>query len=92
MTTKSRLRYASGGPERETFVCEACGQTVVTAVTGVFHNPKVGSPTRFCSPACRQAAYRRRRAGVAENTPLQPRGGRRRSLTRADPHCQPDRD
>jgi hypothetical protein len=24
---------------------------------------------RYCTPACRQAAYRRRQAGVAENTP-----------------------
>jgi hypothetical protein len=39
-----------------------------------------GSLRRFCSPACRQAAYRRRRAGAAEDAPLQRVGGRDRSL------------
>jgi hypothetical protein len=74
------LRYASGQPEREGFTCEACGRTVVTAVPGLFANPKPGSPARFCDRACRQAAYRRRRAGIAENAPLQRAGGRGRSL------------
>ncbi len=48
---------------------------------GLWANPRVGSPRRFCDPACRQAAYRRRRAGVAEDTPRQVTGGRDRRLT-----------
>ncbi len=77
----SRLRDAFPEPVRETFICACCGRTVVTAVIGVFANLDVGSPTRFCSPACRTAAWRRRRAGVPERAPLQRRGGRSRSLT-----------
>jgi len=61
-------------------VCECCGHSTVTAVEGLFVNPKPGSPRRFCSPACRQAAYRRRRAGVNESTPAQRQGGRNRRL------------
>ncbi len=38
---------------------------------------------RFCSPACRQAAWRRRQAGVSESTPRQLSGGRSRRLRRA---------
>ncbi|MDQ6796612.1 MAG: hypothetical protein M3011_01070 [Actinomycetota bacterium] len=74
------MRYASGDPERDGFTCGSCGRTVTTAIAGLFANPKPGSPARFCDSACRQAAYRRRRAGVAENAPLQHRGGRGRSL------------
>lgn len=74
------MRYASGDPEREGFICAACATPVVTAVAGIFYNPKAGSKVRFCGASCRQAAYRRRRAGVAENAPIQASGGRGRSL------------
>ncbi len=60
--------------------CECCGTPTVIAVEGLFSNPKPGSPRRFCSPACRQAAYRRRQAGVAESTAAQRSGGRNRHL------------
>ena len=71
-------------PTREGFTCASCRCFVVTAVTGVFANPKVGSPARFCSPACRTAAWRRRRASVPEDTPRQHHGGPNRSLTGPD--------
>ena len=74
------MRDASDHPARDIFRCECRGRDSVTAVEGPFTNPKPGSPRRFCSPACRQAAYRRRRAGVAESTTLQRSGGRDRSL------------
>ncbi len=74
------MRDASQRPSREVSVCECCGATTVIAVEGLFSNPKPGSPRRFCSPACRQAAYRRRQAGVAESTPAQRSGGRNRHL------------
>ena len=63
-------------------MCECCGTDTVIAVEGLFNNPKPGSPRRFCSPACRQAAHRRRQAGVAETVPAQRSGGRNRSLRR----------
>ena len=69
------------GLARSGFTCQACDHTVVTTIDGLYHNPTRGSTQRFCSPACRQAAYRRRRAGTAENTPRQHTGGRRRNLT-----------
>ena len=75
------MRDASGRPAREVSRCQCCGADTVIAVEGLFTNPKPGSPRRFCSPACRQAAYRRRQAGVAESTRLQRSGGRDRSLT-----------
>jgi hypothetical protein len=74
------MRNASDLPRRDGFTCEHCGRFCVTAIDGVFSNPKAGSARRFCDPACRQAAWRRRRAGVAENTPTQQSGGRRRRL------------
>lgn len=74
------MRDASDRPAREISRCERCGADTVIAVEGLFRNPEPGSPRRFCSPACRQAAYRRRRAGVAETTPAQPTGGRNRNL------------
>ena len=74
------MRNASQLPRRDGFICEHCGRFCVTAIDGVFSNPKVGSVRRFCDPACRQAAWRRRQAGVAENTPRQQSGGRRRRL------------
>ncbi len=74
------MRDASERPARELHRCECCGTDTVIAVEGLFRNPKPGSPRRFCSPACRQAAYRRRHAGVAESTKPQRSGGRGRSL------------
>jgi len=60
--------------------CASCGHLVITAIEDLFYNPPVGSPQRFCCHACRQAAYRRRRAGTPENTKRQHQGGRRRRL------------
>lgn len=74
------MRDASPGPTRRGFTCACCGAFTVTAVDGVFANPRTGSPTRFCSPACRTAAWRRRQAGAAEDTPRQHHGGRGRHL------------
>jgi len=79
-TTPETLRDACDQPARELFGCECCGREIVIAVEGLFADPKPGSPRRFCDPACRQAAYRRRRAGVAETAPAQRSGGRRRHL------------
>jgi hypothetical protein len=62
------------------FVCPPCGRFIPTEVDGLVLRSRTGSPPRFCSPGCRQAAYRRRRAGVAEDVALQLRGGRDRSL------------
>ncbi len=78
------MRDASDAPDQSGFTCPVCGRYTTTAIEGLFNNPAVGSPRRFCTPGCRQAAYRRRRAGATETTPLQHRGGRRRSLTRDD--------
>lgn len=78
---RDALSSSHHGDQRRGFTCQCCGFEVVTEVVGVFFNPDVGSQQRFCCPACRQAAYRRRRAGVAENTPAQRHGGRGRSLT-----------
>ena len=69
-------------PARTSFVCACCGRTVVTVVEGSFYNPPVGSKRRFCDPACRQAAWRRRKAGVAEATAPQRTGGRARRLAK----------
>ncbi len=74
------MRDASDRPPRDVSRCQCCGRDTVIAVDGLFRNPQPGSPRRFCSPACRQAAYRRRRAGVAESTRPQRSGGRDRSL------------
>ena len=76
----SGLRDASAEPGRTGFSCPTCGRFVVTAIDGWFRDPKHGSPRRFCDHACRQAAYRRRRAGVPETTPVQLLGGWRRRL------------
>jgi hypothetical protein len=54
------MRDASPGPARRGFTCACCGHFTVTAVDGLFANPRSGSPARFCSPACRAAAWRRR--------------------------------
>lgn len=77
------MRDASDETKREGFVCTVCARFIVTAIDGLFRTANVGSPRRFCSPACRQAAYRRRRAGVGETTARQLNGGRGRSLTKA---------
>ena len=78
---RNALPTTPDGLTRSGVTCQACGQVVVTSIQGLYHNPAVGSPQRFCSPACRQAAWRRRRAGVAEDAPRQHTGGRRRKLT-----------
>ena len=78
------MRDASREPVREGFVCESCGHFVVTAVAGLFRTARAGSPRRFCDPACRQAAYRRRRARVPENAARQSTGGRDRHLAQPD--------
>lgn len=62
------------------FICPPCDRFVRTDVDGVVQRARTGSPPRFCSPGCRQAAFRRRRAGVDEGVRLQQRGGRNRSL------------
>jgi hypothetical protein len=64
------------------FTCPPCGRFVRTDLDGVLWRARTGSSPRFCSPGCRQAAYRRRRAGVDEALPLQRTGGRNRSLAR----------
>ncbi len=66
--------------DRVEFTCAHCGRSITTSIDGLFHNPNRGSTQRFCDHACRQAAYRRRRAGVTENTPPQRHGGRNRTL------------
>jgi hypothetical protein len=71
-------------PAREGFHCPSCDRDIVTAVEGLFRGRKSGSPQRFCSQSCRQAAYRRRKAGVAETTPGQFDGGRNRRLRSAE--------
>ena len=70
---------------RTGYVCPPCGRFIATEVEGLALRVGRGSPPRFCSPGCRQAAYRRRQAGVAEDVRLQLGGGRDRSLTRAPP-------
>jgi hypothetical protein len=82
------LRDASGLPARVEFRCECCGRNIVTAIEGLFYNPQTGSPRRFCTPGCRQAAYRRRKAGTPENNPLQHTGGRNRKLNKEAPNEQ----
>jgi hypothetical protein len=74
------MRDASDRPPRTVSICQCCGSETVIAVEGLFRYPEPGSPRRFCSPACRQAAYRRRQAGVDETTPAQRAGGRNRRL------------
>jgi len=86
-TTGSRDASTTGRSDKKTaarprvgFVCPPCGRFIPTVVEGVVLRAGRGSPPRFCSPGCRQAAYRRRQAGVTEDVPLQPAGGRDRSL------------
>jgi hypothetical protein len=87
-TTQNGMRNASDPPARHGITCASCGAFTLTAIEGLFSNPRVGSPQRFCSPACRAAAWRRRQAGVTENIPRQRTGGRSRRL-RTDP-LQPE--
>ena len=83
-TATPGMRDASDDPARETLLCQCCGRSVTIAIEGLFRNPQPGSARRFCDPACRQAAYRRRRAGVDEAVTLQRSGGRRRSLKQVE--------
>jgi hypothetical protein len=78
---RDALPTSPEGQPRHGFTCQACGTTVITDVDGLFNNPERGSQQRFCSPACRQAAYRRRRASTPENTARQHHGGRGRELS-----------
>ena len=71
------------------FACARCGRQIVTSIAGVPARRAAGSPQRFCSPACREAARRRRRAEVPENAPLQPGGGGTRSLARGPAETAP---
>jgi hypothetical protein len=87
-TTHDGIRNASEPPVRHGITCATCGTFTLTAIKGLFSNPRVGSPQRFCSPACRAAAWRRRQAAVPEDTPRQRTGGRSRRL-RPDP-LQPE--
>ncbi len=57
------------GSNRTGIHCQCCGRLIVLSVQGLFQTPARGSTQRFCDPACRQAAYRRRRANAPENTP-----------------------
>jgi hypothetical protein len=82
---KNGMRNASAQPARSELTCARCGRRIITAIEGLFYNPPVGSPRRFCSPACRQAAWRRRRAGVDETAPSQLTGGRSRNLRQQNP-------
>lgn len=68
------------GLARTGLTCQCCGRVIVISVEGLFQTPTHGSAQRFCDPACRQAAYRRRQADVPENTPAQRQGGRGRTL------------
>lgn len=81
----SRKKTSSSPPEPALtgFVCPPCGRFIRTDLDGVLLPARSGSPPRFCSPGCRQAAYRRRRAGVAEDVKLQLQGGRNRSLVQS---------
>ncbi len=63
-------------PLAPVFVCACRGRTVVTVVDGSFFNPPAGSKRRFCDPARRKAAWRRRKAGVPEARAPQRTGGR----------------
>jgi hypothetical protein len=75
----------SHGLERTGLYCQCCGREIVLSVQGVFAYAPRGSSRRFCDPACRQAAYRRRIASVEENTPPQRQGGRERQLNPSPP-------
>ena len=81
---RNALPAGPNGFARYGFTCQCCGRLVVTGVDGLFDNPARGSTQRFCGPACRQAAHRRRRAGASESSPRLHAGGRRRRLAPPD--------
>lgn len=81
---RDALPDSPDGLARSGLICECCRRVVVTTVEGVFSNPAVGSVQRFCSASCRQAAYRRRLSGVAEDLPRKRTAGRGRRLDGAD--------
>ena len=57
--------------------CDACGAPL-----------PAGRSRRFCSPACRQAAFRRRHQSAAAEAPLQPRRSRRQGTLYQCPDCE----
>jgi ribosomal protein L24E len=81
MRDASPLPPNSDGLQRTGLHCQCCGRIIVRSVEGLYSIPARGSSQRFCSAACRQAAYRRRQAQALENTPLQKHGGRGRHLS-----------
>lgn len=83
---RNALPSDPGDPARRGFTCAVCGRLIITAVEGLYANPARGSAQRFCTPSCRQAAWRRRRAGASEDTPRQYAGGRARALAPGG-HC-----
>ncbi len=87
------LPASRDGLQRTGLRCQCCGRVIVLSVEGLFTTATRGSTQRFCGPACRQAAYRRRRAQTPENTPAQHQGGRRRRLNPSPPPsgANPDR-
>jgi len=74
------------GLARTGLACQCCGTLIVLSVEGLFVWPSRGSNRRFCTPACRQAAYRRRQADAPEDTPAQHHGGRGRHLSPPPDH------
>jgi hypothetical protein len=88
-TTHDGMRNASDPPARHGITCASCGAFTLTAIEELFSNPRVGAPQRFCDPACRAAAWRRRQAGVHENTPPT---AHRRSITPPAPRCPTTRN
>jgi len=57
--------------------CPACGADL-----------PAGRSRRFCSPACRQAAYRRRHQSVSAEAPLPPRRSRLQGTLYQCPECE----
>lgn len=57
--------------------CLACGQQLLT-----------GRSRRFCSPACRQAAYRRRHQPATSEAPMPPSRSRREGTVYQCPECE----
>ena len=82
------MRNALGRPAREGFSCAGCRSFTVTAVEGLLANPRVGTTQRFCSPACRQAAYPHRRTGpLAGGCARQHSGAARGAWVPMTGHC-----
>jgi hypothetical protein len=79
---RNALPPSRSGLPRYGFTCQACRLVITTEITGLFINPNRGSAQRFYSPACRQAAHRRRHTGVAEDQPRQHHGGQTRNLNK----------